>query len=45
MSWRKIEREREVLGGVKREDLNRLGWKKSVRSFVGLRWLGAGVCC
>jgi len=29
--------------GVKREALNRLGWKRSVRSFVGLRWLGAAV--
>ena len=29
--------------GVKREALNRIGWKKSVRSCVGLRWLGAAV--
>ena len=29
--------------GVKREALNRLGWRRSVRSFVGLRWLGAAV--
>ena len=29
--------------GVKREALNRLGWRRSVRSCVGLRWLGAAV--
>ena len=28
---------------VKREALNRLGWRRSVRSCVGLRWLGAAV--
>ena len=26
--------------GVKREALNRLGWRRSVCSWVGLRWLG-----
>ena len=31
--------------GTKREALNRLGWKRSVRSCVGLRWLGAAVSC
>jgi hypothetical protein len=31
--------------GVKRETLNRLGWQRSVRSCVGLRWLGAVVSC
>ena len=29
--------------GVKRETLNRLGWRRSVRSCVGLRRLGAAV--
>ena len=29
--------------GVKTEALNRLGWRRSVRSCVGLRWLGAAV--
>ena len=29
--------------GVKREALHRLGWRRSVRSFVGLRRLGAAV--
>ena len=29
--------------GVKREALNRLGWRKSVRSCVGLRRLGAAL--
>ena len=29
--------------GVKRGALNRLGWRRSVRSCVGLRWLGATV--
>ena len=29
--------------GVKREALNRLRWKRSVRSCVSLRWLGAAV--
>ena len=29
--------------GVKREALNRLGWRRSVRSCVGLMWLGAVV--
>ena len=29
--------------GVKREALNRLGWRRSVRSCVGLRRLGAAV--
>jgi len=29
--------------GVKREVLNRLGWRRSVRSCVGLRRLGAAV--
>ena len=29
--------------GVKREALNKLGWRRSVRSCVGLRWLGAAV--
>ena len=28
--------------GVKREDLNILGWRRSV---IGLRQLGTGVCC
>ena len=31
--------------GVTRETLNRLEWRKSVRSCVGLRWLCAGVSC
>ena len=31
--------------GVKREALNRLGWRRSVRSCVGLRRLGAAVSC
>ena len=31
--------------GVQRESLNRLGWKKSVRSCFGLRRLGAKVSC
>ena len=30
---------------VKRETLNRLGWKRSVCSCVGLKWLGAAVSC
>jgi hypothetical protein len=30
---------------VKRETLDRFGWKRSVRSCVGLRWLGAAVSC
>ena len=29
--------------GAKREVLDRLEWRRSVRSFVGLRWLGAAV--
>ena len=29
--------------GVKREALNRLGWRRSVRSCVGLRQFGAAV--
>ena len=29
--------------GVRRETLNRLGWRRSVRSCVGLRRLGAAV--
>ena len=29
--------------GVKRDALNRLGWRKSVRSCVGLRWLASEV--
>ena len=28
---------------VKREALNRLGWRRSVRSCDGLRWLGAAM--
>jgi hypothetical protein len=31
--------------GVKREALNRLGRRRSVRSCVDLRWLCAAVCC
>ena len=31
--------------GVKRDALNRLGWRRSVRSCVGLRQLGAAVSC
>ena len=31
--------------GVKREVLNRLEWRRSVRSCFGLRWLGAAVTC
>jgi len=31
--------------GVKREALNKLGWRRSVRSCVGLRQLGANVSC
>jgi hypothetical protein len=31
--------------GVKREALNRLVWRRSVRSCVGLRWQGAAVSC
>ena len=31
--------------GVKREVLNRLGWKMRVRSSVGLRRLGTAVSC
>ena len=31
--------------GLKRETLNRLGWRRSVRSCVGLRQLGAAVSC
>ena len=27
--------------GVKRETLNRLGWRKSIYNSVGPRWLGA----
>ena len=29
--------------GVKREASNRLGWRRSVRICVSLRWLGAAV--
>ena len=29
--------------GVKREALNRLGWRRPVRGCFGLRWLDAGV--
>ena len=29
--------------GVNRKALNRLGWRRSVRSCVGVRWLGAAV--
>jgi hypothetical protein len=31
--------------GVKREALNRLGWRRSMRNSVGLRGLGAAVSC
>ena len=31
--------------GVKREALNRLGWRRSLRSCVGLSQLGAAVSC
>ena len=31
--------------GVKRETLNKLGWRRSARSCVGLRRLGATVSC
>jgi len=31
--------------GSKRETLNRLGQRRSVRSSVGLRWLVAAVSC
>ena len=31
--------------GVKREALNRLGWRRGVRSCIGLRGLGAAVSC
>ena len=31
--------------GVKREALNRLGWRRSVRSCVGLRLLSSAVSC
>ena len=31
--------------GVKREALNRLRWRRSVCSCVGLRWIGAAVSC
>ena len=31
--------------GVKREALNRFGWRRSVHSSVGLRWLHAVVSC
>jgi hypothetical protein len=31
--------------GAKREALNRLGWRRSVRSCVGLRQLGAAMSC
>jgi len=30
---------------VKMEALNGLGWRRSVRSCVDLRWLGAAVSC
>jgi len=30
---------------VKRKALNKLGWKRSMRSFVSLRQLGARVGC
>jgi len=30
---------------IKREASNRLGWKRRVRSCVGLWWLGAAVSC
>jgi len=30
---------------VKREALNRLGWRRSVRCYVGLRWLDAAGSC
>ena len=31
--------------GVKRETLNKLGWRRSARSCVGFRQLGATVSC
>ena len=31
--------------GVKSEAMNRLGWRRSVRSCVGLRWLGDALSC
>ena len=31
--------------GVKREALNRLGWRRSLYSCVGLKRLGGGVSC
>jgi len=31
--------------GLKREALNRLGRRRIMRTYVGLRWLGAGVNC
>ena len=33
------------LGGCKAESLNTLGWRKTVRSSVGLKRLGAAVSC
>jgi hypothetical protein len=31
--------------GEQREAFNRLGWRRSVLSCVGPRWLGAAVSC
>ena len=50
MGWEDVARKdlKEMgtsLEGVKREALNRLGWKKSVRSCVGHRRLDAAVTC
>ena len=38
-------KERFTWEDVKREALNRLGWRRSVRSCIGIRRLGAAVSC
>jgi len=47
--WDVIKKDLNEMGtsweGVKREALNRLGWRRSVRSCVGLRQFGAAVSC
>ena len=48
MGWEEVVRkDLKEMGtssyGIKREDVNRLGWRMRTRRCVGLRWLGPAV--
>jgi len=49
LGWEDVRKERfygngNVLGGVKREALNRLGWRRSICSYVGqVAWCCGGL--